>query len=155
MPKFSRKFYRRGPRDKYSIETKSFSTTSAANPVQGLYQSTVNVVPPMASEGMRKVKHLTASITPSVTGTGVTVYWALVYVPEGYAVNPLNAAGSFYEPSQFVMASGIADPDAGPIRVRSPLSRNLNSGDSIWMVLGTSGAGVVSNGLVSYAISLQ
>ena len=35
-----------------------------------------------------------------------------------------------YEPNQFVMNCGVVDPSAGPIRFTSPVSRNLNDGDS-------------------------
>ena len=53
------------------------------------------------------------------------------------------------------MAAGCNDPEAGPIRVRSPVSRNLNSGDSIWLVVGTDTPGVLVRGLVNFAITLQ
>ena len=36
-----------------------------------------------------------------------------------------------YEPNQFVMNCGVIDPTAGPIRIYSPISRNLNDGDKI------------------------
>ena len=39
--------------------------------------------------------------------------------------------GSMYEPNQFVMNCGVIDPTAGPIRIYSPISRNLNDGDKI------------------------
>ena len=38
---------------------------------------------------------------------------------------------SMYEPNQFVMNCGVIDPTAGPIRIYSPISRNLNDGDKI------------------------
>ena len=38
-----------------------------------------------------------------------------------------------YEPNQFVMNCGVVDPSAGPIRFTSPVSRNLNDGDSIYL----------------------
>ena len=66
-----------------------------------------------------------------------------------------NPGASFYEPNQFVMAAGCNDPEAGPIRVRSPISRNLNSGDSIWLVVGTNQPQTSVRGLVNYAITLQ
>ena len=40
-----------------------------------------------------------------------------------------------YEPNQFVMNCGVIDNDAGPIRMSSPLGRNLNDGDSIYLIV--------------------
>ena len=54
------------------------------------------------------------------------------------------------------MASGISDITAGPIRIRSPVSRNLNSGDSIQMIFGIENAVTSTfmvHGLVEYAVT--
>ena len=71
---------------KYSVEQKSFSLVSpTTGPVNGLYQSTVQVVEPIAIQGMRKVKHLMVNLASYVTGSADganTLYWALVYVPQ-------------------------------------------------------------------------
>ena len=40
-----------------------------------------------------------------------------------------------YEPNQFVMNPGVIDPTAGPIRIYSPISRNLNDGDKISLLI--------------------
>ena len=40
-----------------------------------------------------------------------------------------------YEPNQYVMNCGIVDPTAGPIRFSSPISRNLNNGDAIVLLV--------------------
>ena len=45
------------------------------------------------------------------------------------------SATGMYEPNQFVMNCGIADPTAGPIRFSSPVARNLNDGDAIALVV--------------------
>lgn len=159
MPKFYRKKYFRGNRDKYSIEHTSVSVQTGAVATANLYQQTTNIVPASPTQGMRKVKHVTVSLTSGVPQAGslASIYWALVYVPEGYSVNTLNGnpGASFYEPNQFVMAAGCNDPEAGPIRVRSPIARNLNSGDSIWLVVGTDTPSVMVKGLVNFAITLQ
>ena len=90
--------------------------------------------------------------------------WACVYVPEGTSLNPFFQGASvaettLYEPAQFVLGSGVI---AGQIqdyvnesvageeatfnqllssgnatRIRVPLSRRLNPGDKIVLVLGT------------------
>ena len=57
--------------------------------------------------------------------------------PQGTTAGALNIAtagatpSSMYEPNQFVMNCGVIDPTAGPIRIYSPISRNLNDGDKI------------------------
>ena len=82
-------------------------------------------------------------------------------MPQGYQANALfpyfsesQLQGSLYEPNQFVMACGYNDPSAGPIRIYSRVSRNLQSGDSVALVIGCkvgSNATVEMNGVVSYA----
>ena len=67
-------------------------------------------------------------------------YWALVYVPQGttpgnLAVNIITGTTGMYEPNQFVMNCGVVDPEAGPIRFTSPVSRNLNDGDAIYLLV--------------------
>lgn len=80
----------------------------------------------------------------------VTAFWALVYVPEGMPIGTINVSSppgadstlqSLYEPQQFVLASGLYSSMsqstaafAGPLRVYSPLARNLNPGDGIYFV---------------------
>jgi len=167
---YRRRQYRRSAvqRDKYSVEQTGFSLATASfNQQNGLYQAAVEVVPPDAAQGMRKVKHLTVSVTttPS-TNQDTEFYWALVFVPEGYSPNALFAttgttSGAMYNPNQFVMNAGVVDPGAGPIRFRSPVSRNLNSGDAVYLVLGLveqpnpSLTAPVVYGVVRYAVTLQ
>ena len=157
--RFTRRSYypRRGPADKYSIEHTTFNTTlNGTTP-----QSAEVIVDTSDTEGMRKVKHLTINISTSLNGGASTadVYWALVYVPDGYTANPLNlvAGASLYEPSQFVLNCGIFEATSGPNRLYSPLSRNLNEGDAIYLILATTNTSttVVVSGVVNYAITLQ
>lgn len=106
-----------------------------------------------------------------------SVAWAIVYVPQGTTVNaPFSGTVQndnmvFYEPNQFVLGSGMI-PDAGSIfvneakespesvfnirpgsgnltRVRCPLSKKLNPGDSIWLVCSTMDMAFDSASLVS------
>lgn len=148
-------------RSKYSIEQKSFSVVSpSTGPVNGLYQSNVQVVAPVDIQGMRKVKHLMVNMASFITGapdSSATIYWALVYVPQGTTLGALNLNNSMYEPNQYVMNCGIIDATAGPLRFSSPLARNLNSGDAIYLVLGTTSAAANNNlqGVVKYAITLN
>ena len=76
-------------------------------------------------------------VTGGSGGAESNLFWALVYVPQGTTAGALNVAtagatpSSMYEPNQFVMNCGVIDPTAGPIRIYSPISRNLNDGDKI------------------------
>ena len=92
-----------------------------------------------------KVKNFRLNI---VFASSVTVLWGLVYVPEGLPIGTLNTgapvtspADSLYEPQQFLIASGIyssaasnSGTNAGPLRVWTPLARNLNPGDGIFFI---------------------
>nr|QIR82186.1 capsid protein [unidentified] len=166
---YRRRSYRRsgGQRDKYSVEQTGFSLSFPEETTNGLYQSAVQVVAPDTTQGMRKVKHLTVSLALNSGGNAedtAELFWALVFVPQGYSPNAMysttgSVSGSLYEPNQFVMNAGIVDPSAGPIRFRSPISRNLNSGDSIYLIVGTTSRGVSGVlgcfGVIRYAITLQ
>ena len=153
-PRYYKKRYYKGSRDKYSVENRCATLTLPAYPTQ----SQLNIVPQTGVEGMRKVKHLTVTMSSEAEQT-TGVYWALVYVPEGYNPNNLNLTGgaSLYEPNQNVMACGVMDFSAGPCRVYSRLSRNLNSGDRIVLVVASTNASSTINiaCVVSYAITLQ
>ena len=92
-----------------------------------------------------KVKNFRLNI---VFASSVSVLWALVYVPEGMPIGTLNTAGvvggpalSLYEPQQFLIASGIyssaatnSGANAGPLRIWTPLARNLNPGDGVFLI---------------------
>lgn len=154
MPKYYKKRYYRGSgRDKYSVEQQAGALEIPANS-----QAWTIVVPNSAIQGMRKVKHLTISVAhPESQGIGFS-YWALVYVPQGTTPNTLNLTGTtgMYEPNQFVMNCGVFDFSAGPVRITSPVSRNLNSGDSIVLIMTNSGSAATNvNYVVKYAITLQ
>jgi hypothetical protein len=142
----------RRPRKKYSVQQKAFSFTAAPSAT-----TSVEIVPATTVEGMRKVKHVTVNC--SAMSVEFPIYWALVYVPQGSTPGALNVATtgdqtSLYEPNQFVMNCGIADPDAGPIRVWSPLARNLNDGDRVVLLVTHFGTGGINiNALCRYAIT--
>ena len=149
---------RYGKRDKYSIQQKASVATVARNKT-----SVVDIVPATTTEGMRKVKHLTCNLTQVTGNAESNLFWALVYVPQGTTAGALNiAAGgatpsSMYEPNQFVMNCGVIDPTAGPIRIYSPISRNLNDGDKISLLIRPTldGAATIISLCVRYAITLN
>ena len=150
---YKRRYYRSGVsgRDKYSVEQNAGSLQVNASGDGG-----VTVVPATSIQGMRKVKHLTLNMANYGTGSASVLYWALVYVPAGTSANTLQVdSGSMYEPNQYVMSSGVFDFDGGPLRVHCPLSRNLNSGDTIALVVHSLAATVTYYYTLSYAITLQ
>jgi hypothetical protein len=153
MPRRTYIRYKR-PRSKYAIQQKAFAFESGVNTT-----SQVEVVPATLVEGKRKVKNITVSATVD-SSSAVPIYWALVYVPEGTTPGGLNIATTagqltaLYEPNQFVMNCGIADPSAGPIRFWSPLARNLNDGDTIvLLVRHQATAAIQIRTLIRYAIT--
>jgi len=151
-PYKKRAAYRRSAaRTKYSVENRFFSLTLAQ-----ATSTTQVVVPPVTTEGKRKVAHLT--INASWGGSAAGVIWALMYIPQGLTVPGFNLASgaSILEPNQFVMNSGTFDADAGPVRISSRVTRILHSGDSIVLIaapLATGSTPGTLNGLVRYAIA--
>ena len=159
-----RRFYRKSVkvtgRSNWSHENKGCAGTIAEQAVNGLYQGGAIVVPSITTQGTRTVGNFTITVpfigTP--TATDSEIYWALVYIPQGESAKNLFATtgsveGSLYEPNQYVMASGISDAQAGPIRIRSRIMRKLHSGDFISLVIGMTNSNVASfKALVSYSI---
>ena len=153
MPK---KYYR--PKTKYSVEQSAFTEGLTANT-----QTSTLLVPPTAVQGMRKVKHLTVSLAASGSVSALqNIFWALVYCPEGVNPNSLTVstiAGQstpLYEPNQYVMSCGVFDFNAGPNRISCPVSRNLNSGDRIFLLMANPTANNQTlYGVVRYAVSLH
>lgn len=126
---------------KYSNETQATAVSStfvAGQTYRCTFTPGSNVL------GTRKVKNFTLSIISSAT---VPFYFAIVFVPEGTTAssmqfgNTIDAQGvltshSLYEPNQNVILSGIFGGGANQVyRFKSRLARNLNSNDTIQMVL--------------------
>ena len=155
-----RKYYKRSsrPKTKYSVEQSAFTEAVTAS-----NQSATLIVAPTAVQGMRKVKHLTVTLaSQGSVAAAQDVYWALVYCPEGMNPNQLTVSSvvgqstPLYEPNQYVMSCGVMDFSAGPTRVSTPLSRNLNSGDRIFLIMANPTANTINlYGVVRYAISLH
>lgn len=145
-----RRFYRK--KNKWSIEQRpSFIAGNGWSTASDEFlnrQALIPIVSATTQEGVRKVKNFTISITtPLFTATGVSTgtvnqynnvfYYALIYLPEGVTANELSSTGDLYQPSQNVMKAGIVNSQNGKIRVFSRLARNLNAGDSIYLLIGT------------------
>ena len=158
MPRYYKKrYYARGARDKYSVEQQA-----GALEIPAASQAYATVVPSTAIQGMRKVKHLTVSVASMEVAQQPNTslaYWALVYVPQGTVPSTMNITGTagMYEPNQYVMNAGVVDFSAGPVRFNSPVSRNLNSGDSVVLIMAniSSSTGITYHYTVRYAITLQ
>ena len=163
MPYYRRaaKRPRYGKRDKYSIQQKASVASIAAN-----HTSVVDIVPATTTEGMRKVKHLTCNLTQVVAGGSsakATSSGRSCMSLRGQLQESLNIAtagatpSSMYEPNQFVMNCGVIDPTAGPIRIYSPISRNLNDGDKISLLIRPTldGVATIVSLCVRYAITLN
>lgn len=130
-------------------------------------QSLIPIVNATSQEGVRKAKNISISIATPASQSQVPVngsfYWALIYLPEGQTAGELSSTGQLYQPSQFVISSGIVSGEQGKMRITSRLARNLNQGDSIYLLLGTNSNFIYSgttstpetyrfNYLVRYAI---
>ena len=167
-----RRYVKRRPfakRNKYSVEQTSFSLilpnlVADEDQNQLSKQTSINIVPPTEVQGMRKVKNITISLCSADNqSTDRSFFYALVYVPQGYNVGILrtprdNQAFNMYEANQFVISCGVVDLSAGPQRIFTRLSRNLNSGDNIYLILKQATSSLPAfpvQGVVTYAITLQ
>ena len=112
-----RRAYKRpryGKRDKYSVQQKAFQFSADS----GTSSTWLLLVPATTLEGMRKVKHLMVNLTidPDSVGPMVGDRVCPQGTTVGINVTTSASATGMYEPNQFVMNCGIADPTAGPIR---------------------------------------
>lgn len=157
-----RRYYRK--KNKWNIEQRPIDTevTSTWSSENGFRQKQLTIVPESATEGVRKAgrfnikltyndSNLTAPPPLSVT----TLYWALMYIPEGATTTGLFPTSTeLVRPSNFVLGSGVVNGQNGVISISSRLYKNLNANDKIVLYLAT---GVSNNsirflGLVKYAI---
>ena len=136
----------------------TFTAEQAA--VNGLYQSGSNIVPAVNVQGTRTVGNFTITLPVPANQNASEIFWALVYIPQGTTASALFATnssveGSLYEPNQFVIASGVSDNSAGPIRIHTRMRRVLHSNDAVSLIIGSTqkyGTDISIRGLVSYSI---
>lgn len=140
---------------KYNIENRPVSFQSPIGTENGYYQNQIPIVPPSTIEGVRQVARMTVTLTATgeIQGNSqANIYWALVYIPEGAVTSALFPTNTvLFQPSNYVLASGMNDSTAGPIRISSRLKKNLNAGDQIYLLTATREQGEYE-GLVRYAI---
>ena len=113
----------------------------------GAFQAIVVNQPGGQSVGpVMKVKHFRIH---AVTDQTILFNWALIYAPDGIGVPQIHPPGQYSqiaEPQQFVIASGtyLASPSSAgavsPLRYYSPLARNLNPGDGIYLRMSAASA---------------
>lgn len=157
-----------GRRNKYSSMT--YYATNVSRPNDPAYKWYFTIVDPTDVGGMRKVKNISIQLAYDAKYTdtdGVIqyvrdqkIFWAIVYVPKGSIPGTLHQTGGlFYQPPQFVMASGVYDCDqpGNSSRIFTPLSRNLNAGDGIAFVYAASQElyPYQITAIINYAITLQ
>ena len=137
---------------RYANETQTYTFTNdiTSRTAIGQYSAHVPIIPAAATQGIRKVKNFTLTIAPFFSPSLLrqihtsriiadTFRFALVFVPEGQNPGDLGDAAadhavSFYEPNQNVILTGEGSIYE-PVRLRTRLARNLNSGDSIHLII--------------------
>jgi len=155
---YRRRYRGRSKKQRYSVETtiKVLSTwvDTAASSVYAR-QAAASIVPANPSVA-RKVAHLTIDFVGDTINPATSFAWAVVYVPASLAPNILadnSEAPSFYEPNQFLMASGIVNFDQGRARYTIPLKRILHSNDDIRLLVGSAAANINLQFICRYAIT--
>ena len=161
----SRRYYG-SRRNKYSNETQLFGNQFTVDlepgepyPIQGDKYG-IAIVPATSIEGTRQIKNLTIRI--NATNIDMPLHVFVVYVPEGSTLGQIgldSASGSLYCPPKNLICHGILNPDvirdgdyvvkrinSSYICLKSPLARNLNSGDKIIMFLFCRDGIVAGNG---------
>lgn len=141
---------------KYNVENRPIAFQVNNSIENGYFQNQTVIVPPSTTEGVRQVARMTITLT-AFNDNVRPIYWALVYIPEGAVTSALFPnASTLFNPSNYVLASGVADPTSGPIRISSRLKKNLNANDQIYLLTAVSKNNaediIVLNGLVRYAI---
>ena len=142
---------------KYSNETYNATVdfTLGAN-----QQATTPLISAIDAQGTRKAKNFTLRF---VFAGDIPLMFALVYLPQGQQVGNMTFGTvaqplSLYEPNQNVILSGYIPPSSNQAPTfRTRLARNLNSGDSIVLIIRAVGSTAISEAhlgvMLNYAIS--
>lgn len=89
-------------------------------------------------QGMRKAKNFTLTFA---NNSPVPIQWALIYAPQGFPDESfslnigVDSPASLYEPNQNVIMSGTTWKECPQNKFTTRLARNLNSGDSILLII--------------------
>lgn len=151
---YTRRYSRRIKSVKYSNET--VNCTGIWELLDNATQKNIVLIAKADIQGTRKCKnfeitfcgtewfHDDPNADKEVDRT-LPVAWALIYVPEGTVPGALQSgnltrSASLYEPNQNVIMSGLWPANlTSNYKVKTRLARNLNSGDSIYLVMDTVG----------------
>ena len=105
---------------------------------------TFNVIPSINIQGVRKVKNFTINIEGDFHKEGdikdksYVINYMLIYHPSGLNIPaitiPAQIPGELFKANQYIILQGILTPLNNKIQY-SKLARNLNSGDSIDLIL--------------------
>lgn len=174
------RYYRRRARRSYRARpVKRMRYSAECSLIRASFKDSVNLVhipiAPLenvttAIFGMRKAKNFTltlASNVPTSIGNAAIVEFALVYWPQVYANAPttyiptlsdLPASGnavSMYEPNQNVIMQGIWTLSESSYRGFSRLARNLNSGDTLMIIMKYVGDPIPANTTINIAGTIK
>lgn len=146
MRRFTRRRYRRSIAGPYSREGTRYVVV--APQTQGMWENYTTVVPPIETQGNRKVKNILMSI--GVRSLDYPIVYTVYYLPQNAEPNTflaptvsywntgtrtwVNNWSSTYEPNQNVLCTGILSKET-PARVYWSGLRTLNSGDRIVLAL--------------------
>lgn len=128
-----------------NVKLKSAAQANLQVPVNntapvGFFSNRITLVPKSNMAGKRKVGKFTISLSLSETYES-QIYWAIVYCTDQSAapnwLHPESAESVLYKPSSAVLASGLNDTNAGPVRIYCPLFKNLNQNDEIFLITAT------------------
>lgn len=160
MPRRRLRSYRRGrplKTVKYSNET--FNATVDFS-LQSNQQAVTPLITSIDAQGTRKAKNFTLRF---VFAGDIPLMFALVYLPQGQQAGTMTFGtveqpASLYEPNQNVILAGYIPPSSNQAPTfRTRLARNLNSGDSIILIIRAVGSTAITDAhlgiMLNYAIS--
>lgn len=136
--------YRRTGRYSRRLKTVKYSneTASWGGDING--GTAITMVAGAQIQGMRKCKNfelkLSVGASSDIAPSNAAIAYALVYVPENTSPHQLNfgtdsSASNLYTPDQNVIMSGTCNLNGAVTINRTRLARNLNSGDSIALII--------------------
>lgn len=147
------RYVRTARRSKYQMTTVNLAptfqrATNQENPEATSTFGSIVICPQSNVAGVRKFKNLSLDITTMPDNPNVYFY-CILYIPEGTSVGNIgvnntvpgdvdvyNTFTEMIPSSQWVIANGSFSARS-PARIRSRLARNLNNGDSIYLIIGS------------------
>lgn len=175
MPRYYRRRYYRGYSKKLRYASETMTQTAqietGATPAQNITANgnygvfpPLQIITPAVTQGIRKVKNFTLSIAPTLIDPAngnaqvyIPVRYVLIYVPEGTNPNQIQigaGVNSLYEPNQNVIIQG-SFLTGTPYRTSTRLARNLNSGDSIYLLMAASNTAAWGTQKATFGINLN